>query len=414
MGSDKVENTCFNRYKQEKYETQKVVVSLTSYPARINIVHQVIESLFKQKEQVDEIVLWLSLKEFPGQYNDLPETLNCLIGKNGFRIEWIKENIKSHKKYFYALQNTKNIIITVDDDMYYSNNMVSTLMNSYRKHPRAISARSVRIITREKEKLAPYLTWEKDIMEYVGVERMDLCALGVRGVLYPPGCVKEEWFDVPAIMEFAENQDDLWLKFNEIIDHIPVVYTGKAEGDYVIDGSQDNSLQFQNVYGGDNDVSINKLIGVLKKNHELIYQQWFEGLMYREELLASKRKYYDIQLEDIIMRCNEQDIYICGAGKYAHILYEFIKSCEKENYIKAFLVTQNAQNENEIPIKLINDLGQQEEFCVICGVGKNYREEIKEALRLYEFHTWMDIDIPRIERLIQLEQNQKSVKKQKK
>ena len=61
------------------------------------------------------------------------------------------------------------------------------------------------------------------------------------------------------------------LYFPLSILYIPVVYTGKTEGDYVIDGSQDNSLQFQNVYGGDNDVSINKLIGVLKKNHELIF-----------------------------------------------------------------------------------------------------------------------------------------------
>ena len=123
------------------------------------------------------------------------------------------------------------------------------------------------------------------------------------------------------------------------------------------------------------------MIGVLKKNHELIYQQWFEGLMYREELLASKRKYYDIQLEDIIMRCNEQDIYICGAGKYAHILYEFIKSCEKENYIKAFLVTQNAQNENEIPIKLINDLGQQEEVQDDSGDGEDYLDKLLKGLK---------------------------------
>lgn len=190
---------------------QQIIISLTSYPARINNLIHTIESLFRQKRQADEIVLWLSILEFPNKYNDLPKDLLCLIGKNGFHIEWVTENIKSHKKYYYALQNSRNIVITVDDDMYYSDTMVSTLMDSYSKHPNAISARRVRLITKEDGKLSLYHKWEGEVVEYIGVERMDLCAIGVSGVLYPPGCSKEKWFDIPAIIRYAHNQDDLWL-----------------------------------------------------------------------------------------------------------------------------------------------------------------------------------------------------------
>ena len=73
------------------------------------------------------------------------------------------------------------------------------------------------------------MTWESAVTEYIGLEKMDLCAVGVNGILYPPGVAKKRWFNLSLIMENAENQDDLWLKFNEVIDGIPVVYTGLKE-----------------------------------------------------------------------------------------------------------------------------------------------------------------------------------------
>lgn len=302
---------------------KNVVISFTSYPARINMVNRVIESLFRQREQVDEIILWLSIEEFPEKYNNLPENLTNLIGKNGFHIEWVKENLKSHKKYFYALQNSKDINITVDDDMYYSDTLVSTLMNSYRKYPYAISARGVRIIMKEGEQIIPYIAWESEVSEYIGIEKMDLCAIGVNGILYPPGCAKERWFDIPSIIKLAENQDDLWLKWNQIIDNIPVVYTGIIESDKVLENSQKTSLYFQNMYGGFNDISIHKLLENLKKNYKSVYKEWDSKLMQLNEFISEKRKYYRKQLEQIILQWEQLDIYICGAGNYAHILYKF-------------------------------------------------------------------------------------------
>lgn len=384
----------------------KVIISLTSYPARINIVDQVIESLFKQKEQADEIILWLSKLEFPEKYENLPEKLIRLIGKNGFRIEWVNENIKSHKKYFYALQDRKNIIITVDDDIYYSEWMIGTLMDSYRKHPHAISARKIHVITKNKEKICPYLTWGSAVTEYIGLEKMDLCAVGVNGILYPPGVAKKRWFNLSLIMENAENQDDLWLKFNEVIDGIPVVYTGLKEDDRIIEGSQNSALYHKNLIGGDNDLSIEKLSDVFSKNYKLEYQQWFECLMQIEEFWHEKRRYYCSQLNNIISQWPERDIYICGAGKYAHILYKFIKSCEKEKNIFSFLVTKDVQKgleDKEIGIKVIEDLMVSEKFAVICGVGERYKKEFEEALTPYKMHEWADMDLLGIEKLLQWE-----------
>lgn len=385
----------------------RTVISLTSYPIRINKVHYVIESLFKQKEKADEIVLWLSVLEFPNKEKDLPKELICLIGSNGFRIAWVRGNIKSHKKYFYALQDEKSIVITVDDDMYYSEEMVGTLLDSYRKHPHSISARNVHIITREKDCVSPYLLWESDVTEYIDVERMDLCAIGVNGVLYPPGCRTESWFNLDDIMKYAKNQDDLWLKFNEIIEGIPTVYTGMNGYDRVIEETQVNALYIQNAYGGDNDMCIKQLTKRLKSDYRIQYQQWYESLMEMKEFLLKKRNYYKSKLGNVLEKWNAEKIYICGAGRYAHIMFEFIKTCGKENHISAFLVSQKESGETErdiMPIRYVDDLCKQEAFAVICGVGEKYREELREALEPYELHEWIDMDVGGIARLLQLEE----------
>lgn len=386
---------------------EQLTISLTSYPARITTVYKVIESLFEQTEKATEVVLWLSEQEFPQKHENLPESLRRLIGKNGFRIEWVDDNLKSHKKYFYALQNRDSVVITVDDDMYYSKNMVRTLMDSYRKHPNAISARNVHVIFKEGNFISPYLKWESHATEYIDKERMDLCGIGVNGILYPPGCASKRWFDKESIKMCAENQDDLWLKFNEIIDGIPVVYAGIEEEDILIRESQSNALYIQNAHGGKNDICINQLMNRMQIKSRSIYENWFHHLMSMEEYIFTKKKYYRLKLEEIFALYTQKDIYICGAGNYAHILLRFICRCGYEKKIKAFLVSSEIQDtclNDDMPVKLINELKENEAFSVICGVSKKYREEIKQSLEKYIYYNWIDINLQDIARLEYLEE----------
>ena len=93
-------------------DMDKVIVSLTSYPDRIQTVYKVIESLFAQDRKANEIVLWLSIQEFAQKESALPENLKQLVGENHFRIEWVRDNLKSHKKYFYVLTEYKEDVIS--------------------------------------------------------------------------------------------------------------------------------------------------------------------------------------------------------------------------------------------------------------------------------------------------------------
>lgn len=131
----------------------KIIVSFTSYPPRINSVHQVVESLYRQTVPADEIVLYLSLDEFPLEAASLPGKLKSLIGQGGFRIEWVHGNLKSHKKYYYALQEYKDaVVITVDDDKIYAETMIGDLIKSHERFPDAVSARAVRIMFKKKRR----------------------------------------------------------------------------------------------------------------------------------------------------------------------------------------------------------------------------------------------------------------------
>lgn len=391
---------------------EKLLISLTSYPDRIKIVSKVVQSLFAQIQKADEIVLWLSVEEFPGKYEDLPDNLKCLLGKNGFRIEWVKDNLKSHKKYFYALQNQENVVITVDDDMYYAPDMVSTLVRSYQIHPRAISAREVHMIFRLNDDIAPYGTWESHVSEYAGTERMDLCAVGVGGILYPPGCASGHWFDEKAIKEEAENQDDLWLKYNEIIDDIPVVYTGKHEEDILVEGSQNSALYFNNMYHGANDTCIQKMTTGLMRDYEKIYNDWFFNLQSIQEFITYKSKFYQSKIREIFAKYRTKNIYICGAGKYACILESFITECEVGKEISGFLVTEKIQEKSPgtgVAIREIKEISNQESFVVICGVNERHRREMQADFAQYKSCIWLDIDIQDIVQLKLLRKREEQI-----
>ena len=79
-------------------DRQRVIVSLTSYPARIQYVSKVIRSIFAQRCLPDLTVLYLSRDQFPLGESQLPADLVECLGFD-FEIRWVDGDMKSHKKY---------------------------------------------------------------------------------------------------------------------------------------------------------------------------------------------------------------------------------------------------------------------------------------------------------------------------
>lgn len=171
-------------------------------------------------------------------------------------------NLKAHKKYFLAMQEfPDSIIITVDDDVIYPITLVSSLVKSFKKHPNCISARLVhRIFCDDKGLLMPYKKWQHNCTQYKN-PRFDLLAVGVGGILYPPHILPKEAFEIDSIRKLSLNADDIWLKFMELKNSIPVVWAHcYITHPPIIEGTQNFALGKTSINDGANDILVANLV----------------------------------------------------------------------------------------------------------------------------------------------------------
>ena len=125
------------------YKDNNIIISLTSYPARINTVHTVINSLLNQNMKPYKIILWLAKPQFPNENKDLSQNLLNLIEK-GLTIEYYERDIKSYKKLIPTLKKyPNNIIVTADDDIIYDKDWLEKLYKTYLKYPKDIIAHRI-------------------------------------------------------------------------------------------------------------------------------------------------------------------------------------------------------------------------------------------------------------------------------
>lgn len=365
---------------------KKIIVSLTSYPKRIHMVDKVIKSIWKQSMPADEIILYLSDMEFPQRERELPQELTEMIGRNGFKVEWVEGNIRSHKKYFYALRDKSgDIVITVDDDVLYSETLIYDLVCSYQKFPEAVSARAVRIILKDGEKAAQYRDWDRCGDKYTNAPRMDICAIGYAGVLYPPACANDRWFDLKNIETLAGNQDDLWLKCNEIIDRIPVVYVKPAKNDIVIDEAEETALFAMNSQNG-NDDSIAKLSEWMKKYYYGEWEKWVSKLLQKKEYFLLKRKEGIAVFRESLDHFKNNPVYLYGAGKRAGHILEVLREHNCLDRVEAIVVSNKVENPDILDGKkviCIDEIDRTRLFVVIYGVGEAYKREVEAVLKGY-------------------------------
>lgn len=241
---------------QKADRSPKVIVSLTSYPDRLDNIYLCLKSLLLQKSKPDRIIVWF------GSDTKEEDLSSEVLSLKDYGIEFRyddKLNLKPHKKYFYAIQEfPEDIVITVDDDSVYPSSTISSLLKSYSEHPDAVSARRVHLITFDKnEKIMPYSEWKHEYRR-CRTESNQLLAVGVGGVLYPPGIFDERAFDITNIQEMCLAADDIWLKSMELLNGIKVVWV-PCFFSHPPALSSKSSLGQTNVGAGKNDVYLSKM-----------------------------------------------------------------------------------------------------------------------------------------------------------
>lgn len=232
---------------------KKIIISLTSFPARFSSLHICIKTLLMQTVKPDMVILYLG-KDCDGC--TLPQSLLALK-EYGLTIKTGYEDIRPHKKYVYAMQEyPEDIVITADDDLLYAPDMVQSLMNSYRSYPHAVSARRVHLITGTEKGLQPYNEW---LFTYKGCTEpsMSLFSTNGAGSLFPPHIFPAEAFNIEKIKSLCLNADDVWIKFMLIKNNVPVVWVpSNCSMPFAVPTSQKETLSSRNTLLSHNDAYI--------------------------------------------------------------------------------------------------------------------------------------------------------------
>ncbi len=204
----------------KKFHSPKLIVSLTTFPARISRVWIVIESLLRQTHKPDEIILWLSKDQFDS-IDKLPKKLRKQQ-KNGLDIRLCSGDLKSHKKYYYTLQQyPEDFLITVDDDIIYHTTMIAELVELNKKYPRSICCHRASYIKTKNDKILPYLDW--GVINSKQGPSYNIFQTSGGGTIYPPHSLHCEVLNDKVFKQNCFYADDVWLNIMSQLNGTTVV-----------------------------------------------------------------------------------------------------------------------------------------------------------------------------------------------
>jgi len=248
-------------------KSERIIVSLTTFPDRIERVWLVIMCIFNQKIKPDLIVLWLSKKQFSDE-DSLPSSL-LKLKKYGLEIVFCDNDLKSHKKYYYALEKFPNdIIITVDDDVFYHSELISKLIIVNKLYPRDVCSNHAVFLNLDSDKnLLPYIEWKN--VECETFHRNDIMPVGIGGVLYPPKALYKDVLNINLIKELCFSADDIWLNAMSRINGTKVSKTNYDQLFLPIINFSKRELTRINVTNGLNDRQIGLVRDYYFKNIKL-------------------------------------------------------------------------------------------------------------------------------------------------
>lgn len=244
-------NKCSNR-------EEKIIVSLTTFPERISEINCVLQSLLNQTLKPDKIILWLADSQFPDK-NAVRERFKSFIIR-GVEIRYC-EDLRAHKKYYCTMQEYPDAaIITVDDDLFYPEDLVEKLYKKHIEYPNAIVAMRAHRMQFENGELLPYNQWSTGAKGENGPDKYLFCTTG-GGTLFPGKCFGNECFDPETIKEICLLADDVWINCMRILANIEVIKVEKFYPEYCsLKCSQATGLANDNVLNNMNDIQLNKVI----------------------------------------------------------------------------------------------------------------------------------------------------------
>jgi hypothetical protein len=230
----------------------RIIVSLTTFPARIGRIWLVIETILRQTQKPDKIILWLSKEQFPS-FDLLPKRLMKQRDR-GLEIRLMDGDIRPHKKYYYTLKEFPNdYMLTVDDDTFYRSTMIEDLSNYSHRYPGSVISQYSRKMQWIEDKIASYTLWPL-IKEETSPNLLSFFGSG-GGTLFPPFAMDPDVLNLNLLMSLTPISDDIWLnamcrlkktkstKTSYFTNQLPVLYLHNETLDFINNGMKQNDIQ---------------------------------------------------------------------------------------------------------------------------------------------------------------------------
>ena len=230
----------------------RIIVSFTSFPTRINRVWLVVETMLRQTIKPDMIILWLSKDQFPS-IESIPKKL-LQQGNRGLDIRLVDEDLRSHKKYYYTLMEYPNdIMITIDDDIFYPDFVIEKLINYHKLFPNYICCNRALLINYEKDKLLPYMNWE-NLKNDNKCNNLFFTSGG--STLFPPNSLYQDVVNKDIFIKYCFKADDVWLNVMTYLNETNIIKTDYYSACLPIINRNNKTLSSENL-NGLNDIQIN-------------------------------------------------------------------------------------------------------------------------------------------------------------
>lgn len=255
-------------------ETHELIVSLTTFPARIRFVWITIASIMNQTYRAGRIILWLAEDQFPNGELDLPKSL-IRLKKRGLEICFC-DDLKPHKKYYYSMKNNpEKCVVTIDDDVLYPEKHLEQLWQTHLKHSTEICCQYAHKITYDVHgRIENYENWQSCYGESTE-PTLQILPVGCGGVLYPPHVLDENIYNVKDIKELCPMMDDLWLKSMSVLKGTKAVLCSEGSLIYFdIVGTRESGLQHSNAGEKKNDVAMRAILKKYPQVNEILYQDY--------------------------------------------------------------------------------------------------------------------------------------------
>ncbi|WP_346351803.1 FkbM family methyltransferase [Oceanimonas sp. AH20CE76] len=315
-----------------------LVISLTSYEKRFSTLHLTIRSLLSQTVEPDHLVLWIAKEEkalLPKDVTDLQD--------KGLEIKFC-EDIKSYKKIIPTINKYPNsFIATADDDVYYPQEWLETLIDVYNENEKCIPAHRIhRIQLDNKDIPLPYQNWMWEYKNDFNPHPLNF-PTGMGGVLYPPSCFHKDVTNENLFINLCPKGDDIWLYTMATIAGYTFKPTKEKLNFTTWPSTQSVALHHENIKAG-NDEQLKKII-----NHYHIFRPHLHKITYNNKLLKLHLPDNDDHIQKIIRTSNtfyeidmlkSMDTFLAenstfidiGANIGNHTIYAAIKNNVKTVY----------------------------------------------------------------------------------